>query len=153
MSEHEHIHAQGEACSCGHHEHNHTNDHAHDHKDAPSPVFGHIHIESHLHDEARVISAHLTLVGDAVSIKATLHTQLEKLAKLVQDSGGIVGHIKASCQTTQVEMFSVTDVEVTVKKSPEQEVQINLAAIIFLTDISVGEKMVNNALEAIKSGA
>ena len=75
------------------------------------------------------------------------------LAKAVFALGGIVGHIKASCQTKTVEMFSVTDAVVMAKTSPEKELSINLAAIVFAVDLSDAEDMVRGSMQAIKDAA
>ena len=167
MSNHEHTHEHGDNCACGsrehnehieqgHHDHSHHG-HAHDENgncilenhDAP----GTVHVESHLHDEARVISGHLTIVAGYETVRVALSSALGHLAKMVQEHGGIVGHIKASCEVTQVEMFSVTDVDVSVKSSSVQEIKINLAAIVFLIGLEEAENMVSKVLEIIRKSA
>ncbi len=147
-----HTHEHGESCSCGH-THEHAHDHVHTHEHAAEPELGAIRVESHLHDEARVISGLMTLVGDETRIKAALKEQLEMLAKAVFELGGIVGHIKASCETKTVEMFSVTDVSATSKTSPEKEIRINLAAIVFIVEMEQAESMVFNAMQTVKASA
>lgn len=147
MSEHKHDHDHNEHF---HHEHVHDENCGcgHNHDD----VLGTIHVESHLHDEARVISGSLTLYADYGLLKTVISKQLAFLAKVVFECGGIVGHIKASCESKQVEMFSVTDVTVSVKTAPRQEIKISLAAIVFGIDLDEAEKLVTNALEAVKAG-
>ena len=155
-----HTHEHGENCSCGlhshghehGHEHGHGHDHTHEHILATGEA-GEIRIESHLHDEARVISGLVTLVGDEDIIKDAVRVQLETMAKAVFAFGGIVGHIKAACETKTVEMFSVTDVMATSKRSPEKEIKINMAAIVFVVDLEDAESMVENALQAVKAAA
>lgn len=172
MSEHEHpehIHndhhrkdpVHTENCSCGH---NHDVQHdcgAHDHHTHDEycgcslesrDALGAIHVESHLHDEARVISGNVTLYTDYDKLKAVLSEQLELLAKAVQECGGIVGHIKASVEIKRVEMFSVTDVAVSVKAAPGQEIKINMASIVFLINPEEAEILVTRAMEAVKAG-
>lgn len=145
----EHVH--DENCACGlHDQHEHTA--ACQHDDQHDEI-GALHVESHLHDEARVISGLLTLHANEGNIRASLKRQLEDLSKAVQERGGIVGHIKASCETKTVEMFSITDVEVSVKRAPEQELSINLAAIVFAIDQQEAEKLVLQALQAVKAAA
>lgn len=149
MEIHEHRH--GEGCSCGHnHNHEHHHDHdgvcgcgqVHDKTDA-------VHVETHLHDEARVISGRLKLVGDYDAVRKTLAAQLEATAANVQAQGSIVGHIKASCEVSLVEMFSVTDTEVSIKKAPDQEINIIVAAILFLLEPEEAEALVKQALTAV----
>lgn len=163
MTEHEHHHHEhDEACTCGHdhaHEHVHGEScacghdhHAHDEhgncilEDAP----GVVHVECRLHDEARVISGRLTITGSYDKVKAAVSSALERVAKAVQEHDGIVGHIKASCEVKTVQMFSVTDTDVSVKTAPDQEIKINLAAIVFLIDPEEAEDLVRLALEVIR---
>jgi hypothetical protein len=141
MSGHQH----DENCGC-----NHCNAADHDHSER-SDDYGIVHVESHLHDEARVVSGRLTLQGDAVRIKAELQAQLGMMARAVSALGGIVGHIKASCETTTVDIYSVTDVEASSKQSPEAELRIILAAIVFAIDEEAAEQLARHALDAVKT--
>lgn len=161
MSKHEQAeHRHHEHCTCGHNHDEPAQHHGHRHKHGDScecgqeerVALGTVRVESHLHDEARVISGSLTLYADYGVLKTALSNQLEFLAKAVFECGGIVGHIKASCESKQVEMFSVTDVTVSVKAAPGQEIKINLAAIVFGIDPDEAEKLVTNTLEAVKAG-
>ncbi len=152
---HEHNeHGHAENCACGMHKNDHAH-HAHDENGscilAETDAPGVVHTEAHLHDDARVISGHLTLTADYDKVGKSLADQLEKMAKTVQERGGIVGHIKASCTVRAVEMFSVTEMAVTVKKAPDQEIKINLAAIVFLIDPEEAEKLTRAALEAVRA--
>lgn len=147
----EHIHEHGEHCSCGH---DHHAQHEHDENGncllEDHDTAGGIHVECHLHDEARVISGRLTVTGNYETVKAALTAKLGHIARAVHEMGGIVGHIKASCEVTAVDMFSVTDTEVSVKKAPEQTMKINLAAIIFLMSPEDAEALVTHALTAVR---
>jgi hypothetical protein len=142
MSEHSRHH-HDENCTCGHcgePEHGQPRE---------SDAFCDIHVEAHLHDEAQVVSGRLTLRGDAVRVKAELQAQLGMMARAVGAMGGIVGHIKASCETTTVDMYSVTDVEAAAKQSPEAVLRIVLAAIVFAVAPEDAEHMARHALEAV----
>ncbi|SHH65125.1 hypothetical protein SAMN02745823_00626 [Sporobacter termitidis DSM 10068] len=165
MSEHEHehhTHVHGKDCACGHHEHHDHDHHDHDHhghahdengncilEDVPGAVY----VEYHLHDEARVISGRLTLTAEYGPVREALASQLELMAKTVQERGGIVGHIKASCEVRLVEMLSVTDTESAVKRAPGQEIKIILAAIVFLIDPEEAEELAHAALAAVRDAA
>lgn len=152
----EHVHTEN--CTCGLHHHNHDR-HAHDENgnciidgsQAPVIMPGKVNTEAHIHDEARVISGSLTLTSDYDKVKKTLADHLEKLAKTVQERGGIVGHIKASCTVSTVEMFSVTESSATVKRAPDQEIRISLAAIVFLIDPHEAQELAQAALEAVRA--
>ena len=151
MHSHEHIHDAN--CSCGR---EHGTVHAHEHEHDENCTCGiseekneAFHVEVHLHDEALVISARLSLISDYDAVKTALASQLEALASAVQEQGGIVGHIKASCDVHIVEMFSLTDTETSVKRNGKQEIALNLAAIVFLIEPEVAEKLVRAALEKV----
>lgn len=144
--DHAHEHVQGESCACGHDHHAHDEHGNYILEDAP----GVVHVECRLHDEARVISGRLTITGSYDKVKAAVSSALERVAKAVQEHDGIVGHIKASCEVKTVQMFSVTDTDVSVKTAPDQEIKINLAAIVFLIDPEEAEDLVRLALEVIR---
>jgi len=155
MTDHEHSHVHGDECRCGMNGHEHHHDHGENcgcgmtDNDAP----GFIHTECRLHDEARVVSGRLTLICPYGPVKKAVATQLELIAGAVREMGGIVGHVKASCRVKTVDMFSVTDIDASVKTAPEQEIEINMAAIVFLIDPVPAEDLVRRALETIKQTA
>lgn len=148
MSELHHLHEHDHQAQADHIHHENCGCHAQEPK-----TLGAIHVESHLHDEARVISGSLALFTDYRKLRSVLSDQLELLAKAVQERGGIVGHVKASVEIKQIEMFSVTDVDVSVKTAPGQEIHINMASIVFAIDAEEAAMLVTNALEAVKAGA
>ncbi|NLA85959.1 MAG: hypothetical protein GX847_01490 [Clostridiales bacterium] len=143
-----HHHKHGEDCAC-----------CHDHDEncgcgAPEcDTPGVVYTEYNLHDEARVISGRLTVTGDYGAVKETISRELERLAEAVMEDGGIVGHIKVSCQVKTLELFSVTETTALVKTAPDQEIKIILAAIIFITDPEPAEALARKALEAISEAA
>jgi hypothetical protein len=145
MSEHTHHH--DDSCTCGCHEEEHSHQHG---AEPEAPDFGVIDVETHLHDEACVVSGRLALRGDETGVKAELQAQLGALGRAFHAMGGIVGHIKASCETTVVDVYSVTDVEATSKRSPEAVMRIKLAAIIFAVEPMVAESMVSHALQKVR---
>jgi hypothetical protein len=148
--DHAHEHVHDESCSCGHDHHVHDESCTCGHEEHDS---GEIHIECRLHDEARVISGRLTITGSYNKVKEAVSSALERVAKAVQEHDGIVGHVKASCEVKTVEMFSVTDTDVSVKTAPDQEIKINMAAIVFLIDPEDAEDLVRLALEIIRDSA
>ena len=104
----------------------------------------------HLHDEARVVSGRLTVTGEYGVVKEAVSHAIKLCAKAIIEAGGIVGHIKASCQVKTVEVFSVTESDVSVKTAPQQEIRIILAAIVFLIDPEKAEELAHKALEAVR---
>ena len=144
--DHEHVHAHDEDCDCGH-EHEHHDDDcdcedcAHSH-DEPGVAY----VEGRMHDDAVVISGRLTVAADYEKLRPEFSARLEGIAATVAERGGIVGHVKASAAVTGVDMYSVTDVQASVKSSPEQEVRIILAAIVFHIPLEDAEELVRSAM-------
>lgn len=171
MSEHIHDHHHhDEHCTCGcenhehdHHEHHHHDDncgcgHEYHHHDEHCDC-GHEHCEAvkqpgvvytnvRLHDDAKVVSGSLTVIGDYEKVREGLNRGLTEFAAKVTEKGGVIGHIKASAEVKSVEMFSVTDVDVMIKTAPEQEISIILAAIVFFVSEEEAETLGRAALEA-----
>ena len=150
MSEHKNKHQKGH----DHPEHKESN-HVHDGKqrvrvrakDTP----GLICIERHTHDEAIVISGTLTLDFGAVDLGAWIAEELEKAALLVNESGGIIGHIKAALAVTSTSMISVTDDKAMTKDSPRKRALITLAAIVFKIDPKEAEDIIRKSLAAVRA--
>ncbi len=65
------------------------------------------------------------------AVKPRIGKKLEEIAAAITDMGGIVGHIKASAEIRQAEMFSVTESEVMVKTAPGQDIAVKMACIVF----------------------
>ena len=152
--EHEHHH-HDEHCDCGchdhhEHEHHHHDEHCdcgcHDHEEEKLP--GVAYTKVRLHDDAKVVSGSLTVFGDYEKVRAGLNRGLTDFAAAVTEKGGIIGHIKASAEVKNVEMFSVTDVDVMIKTAPEQEINIILAAIVFFVTEEEAEELGKKALES-----
>ncbi|NMA25408.1 MAG: hypothetical protein GX936_07060 [Clostridiales bacterium] len=148
MNGHDHHHHEhNKDCSCGH---DHTSDtHGGDGGCVPEDISV-VYTEYHLHDEARVVSGRLTVTGEYGVVKEAVSHALKLCAKAIIEAGGIVGHIKASCQVKTIEVFSVTESDVSVKAAPQQEIRIILAAIVFLIDPEKAEELAHKALEAVR---
>ena len=143
-------HQHGENCGCGHdHDHHHHDENCGCEAHAARP--GEITIGHSFHDEAIIVSGKVLLRGSYENIKSVIKDQLEVISEFVSETGGIVGHIKAAASVSTVEMFSTTGDAATVKTSPEQEITINMVAIVFAVAPEDIEKKVLNALEAIKT--
>lgn len=146
---HEHHH-HDEHCDCGHdhHEHDeHCDCGCHDHEEEQN-IPGKVYTKVRLHDDAKVVSGNLTVIGSYEKVREGLHRGLTEFAAKVAEKGGVVGHIKASAEIKNVEMFSVTDVDVMIKTAPEQEISIILAAIVFFVSAEEAEEWGRAALEA-----
>lgn len=158
---HHHHHEHDEECGC--HEHHHGHEHHHDHDDDCGCGHDHEHEHEHtyeqkipgvvytqvkLHDDAKVVSGSLELTGDYDAIRLGLGKGLKQFAAAVNEMGGVIGHIKASAEKVQTEMFSVTEEDVMIKTAPEERVSIILAAIVFFIPEEKAEELGRKALEA-----
>lgn len=146
-----------------HHRHNKNNSHA-VHKAARNVNYekkrieekakdtpGIICIERNIHDDAVVISGTLTLEYNAVDINAWIAEELEKAARAVKESDGIVGHIKAAVSVTSTDMLSVTDEKATITDSPQKRARIALAAIMFMIEPKEAENIIRKALAGVRA--
>lgn len=109
-------------------------------------ALGEIQTQVRIQDEAKVVSGHLELTGDYPTIREGLRRGLEDFAAQVAALGGVVGHIKASVRHSQLEMFSVTDLDAMIKTAPEEQVTITLAAIVFFITEEQAESLAQQAL-------
>ena len=156
---HEHHHHHDEECGCGHeheHHHHHNEDcgcgHDHDHHlghHEEETLPGVIYTNVRLQDDAKVVSGRLLISGNYDNIKDKLKEGLEEFAAAVNEKGGVVGHIKASVEVTTVDMFSVTESAAMIKRAPEQDMRIILAAIVFFVESEEAEALAKRALEKI----
>jgi hypothetical protein len=158
---HTHNHNHVHTADCGHdhtHAHNHgelstvnsqlSTAHAHD---AVTAAVGEIAVETSFHDAAIIVSGALTLMTPSPdALRDALASEVGKIAAGITADGGIIGHVKSSVSATTVDMISVTDVDVSVKRSPDTEVKINLAAIVFAIEPDIAEGYVIAALRAVK---
>ena len=145
--EHHHDHhGHDEDCGCGHdHEHDHEHEHEHFHEPKMPGV---VYTQVKLHDDAKVVSGSLELTGDYDAIRLGLGEGLKQFAAAVNELGGVIGHIKASAEKVQTEMFSVTEEDVMIKTAPEERISIILAAIVFFITEEQAEELGRKALEA-----
>lgn len=108
-------------------------------------------ITSLLQDEAVVISVECHLTADRTLIGRRLEKKLEDLAGEIKKREGIIGHIKASMEIQDVEMYSVTDSRVDKKKSYLSKITIHFASITFFMDRQEMLCMVNELFRMLES--
>lgn len=136
-----------------HHKHQHNHRHEHgDHHDCTCEECNcetkkeNFWVDGHLHDEATVVSGEGSLYAEYDRVSAVLETSLEDLAAAVTAKGGIVGHIKAAVEISSVEMFSVTDEFVSVKRTKEQNIVVQIAAIVFGIELEQMKTLVQSSI-------
>ena len=125
--EHGHVHHEhGDDCDCGcNHDHEHERHHHHHDPNAPYIIDG------HTHEGASVGTGMLTVTGHYQELKETMRKELKALADRTTEQGGIIGHIKSSLVSSHTTMLSITEDEVNTISQDTEEIQINIAAIVF----------------------
>ena len=125
--EHGHVHHEhGDDCDCGCN-HDHEHEHHHHHHDPNAPYI----IDGHTHEGASVGTGMLTVTGHYQELKETMRKELKALADRTTEQGGIIGHIKSSLVSSHTTMLSITEDEVNTISQDTEEIQINIAAIVF----------------------
>ncbi len=116
MSEHEHGH---------HHEHEH--EHHHDH-DAP--------IEITTHENAVIGTVRIRIPGSYDTALEDLRTRMDQTAREVEESGGMVGHIKAFArEETRTAMVSIPEPgDIQTKEGSDPGLHCEIANIVFGID-------------------
>lgn len=133
----EHDHSGHKHLEHDHPEHSHTG-HQHAHKDGctcgecrqtdnENPA-----VTCHIQDGACVVSARYHTSEDPEMLGKRLTELLEELAAGINALEGIIGHIKASLDIHQTEMYSVTDKTAAKKASQIPDITLCLAAIVFM---------------------
>ncbi len=123
-----HHHEHGDDCDCGcNHDHEHEHEHHHHHHDPNVPYI----IDGHTHEGASVGTGMLTVTGRYQELEETVQKELKALADWTTEQGGIIGHIKSSLVSSHTTMLSITEDEVNTISQDTEEIQINMAAIVF----------------------
>ena len=139
------------------HDHGHGHDHDHDHQHAHErPVefeWGTGTLESHVHDQAATVSVTISARPDAGKTFEGIVGVLQEIAREVESTGGIVGHIKAYAR--EGELFahaSATDAqhapacEGDSRLTLAPDTHCQLVAIALLIDLDHLEQIVLAAL-------
>ena len=143
--EHNHSHGNNRDHSCDH-DSNQSHPHDDDHNKSQSAKGAPL-IQVNQHDEAVVVSCSFDLVVNSRQETCNdIKEKLDAIAKRVVEGGGIIGHIKASVETTATDMLSITDATVQQKSAPALAAHINLVAILFLIGPDSAESLVAEIL-------
>lgn len=98
---HEHDHGPDCQCGCHDHEHEHAHEHEHEHglTESLELTLASCDIEAHSHEQASTVSVALQVKEGQELAFGKLVDVMVAVAERVESAGGIVGHIKASCNT------------------------------------------------------
>lgn len=148
-----HLHGHSADCACGCHDHHDSGDYLyHSHNGSQKSCDGHTHpekaipeegceggsfsLQAYAHENAHVVSAQFCLqTREPERFMEQLSAQMRGLAEWTQMQGGFVGHIKCGVSAEQNWMISITDTELHRVPGTVQRMRVNLAAIVFGTDL------------------
>lgn len=110
------------------------------------------HIHADLHEGATVVSGSLTLTDNLDCVQEKISNMLEHIAALILESGGIIGHIKASAARRQNTLFSVTKQTVAVTPCDCETLELCVTVIAFSVTPDVVQSWLCDALEKLEKG-
>lgn len=120
------------------HQHHHEHEHHHEAEEFPS-------VEISRHDQAVIGSVRCQTIDSYESGIDELRKCMQNAARMIEDAGGIIGHIKAAVhEEKRFCMISITSSEdIQSKERQENNLTIECASIIFCID----EKTLENILK------
>ena len=129
MSEHEHHDHEHHHEHAHHHEHEHGHHHEHDH-DHGSPI------EITTHENAVIGTVRIRIPGSYDTALEDLRTRMDQTAREVEESGGMVGHIKAFArEETRTAMVSIPEPgDIQTKEGSDPGLHCEIANIVFGID-------------------
>ena len=140
---HEHEHGPDCTCGCHDHDHDHAHDHVHhhEHEEVVELSWAHVELEAHTHEQAATVSMNIhPKEGSPVAFVDLVNT-MQEIARASEQSGGIVGHIKAFAKRGDAfARASVTAADLPPTCDGDQSLaldasaEIQLAAIVLLVD-------------------
>ena len=92
---HEHEHGPDCTCGCHDHEHAHEHEHHHEHEAVVELPWARVELEAHTHEQAATVSMNIHPKEESPVAFADLVNIMQEIARSSEQSGGIVGHIKA----------------------------------------------------------
>ena len=127
MSEHEHHDQEHHHEHTHHHEHEHGHPHEHDHG---SPI------EITTHENAVIGTVRIRIPGSYDTALEDLRTRMDQTAREVEESGGMVGHIKAFArEETRTAMVSIPEPgDIQTKEGSDPGLHCEIANIVFGID-------------------
>ena len=108
-------------------------------------------IQSHLHEDALVCSGSRDLIGDPKTIKEKLVSKIGILADWIEETGGIIGHIKALVEVdSPVTVISTTGEAVSVREMTASDIHVSLVAIVFNSSTNALECRIVSLLDDLQ---
>lgn len=138
---HEHEHGPDCTCGCRDHEHAHEHEHHHVHEEVVELPWARVELEAHTHEQAATVSMNIHPKEESPVAFADLVNIMQEIARSSEQSGGIVGHIKAFAKrgdafarasVTAADLPPTCDGDQSLELDASAEIQ--LAAIVLLVD-------------------
>lgn len=136
-----HEHDHGPDCTCGCHDHEHEHGHHHEHEESLELSWAHVELEAHTHEQAATVSMNIHPKEGSPVAFVDLVSIMQEIARASEQSGGIVGHIKAFAKrgdtfarasVTAADLPPTCDGDQSLELDASAEIQ--LAAIVLLVD-------------------
>ena len=122
-----------------HHDHGHDHDHSHSHVETVETSWGTIALEGHTHEQAATVSATFHLNAESSYAFSSIVSLMQRIAKGVEDAGGIVGHIKATAKqdgsfarasVIAAELDPTCEGDLSLKLGSEADIQMAVIAML-----------------------
>ena len=132
----------------GHDHHSHTHEH---HEHASQSLRRNntiITLNAYTQDEASVISLEWSSCEDVKQTEILLKQLFKNIARNITEQNGIIGHIKASMERSEVIMISLTDTEAMKKEALSPTIKIHAAVIALFIDKKILTQIVESAIDS-----
>jgi len=120
-------------------------------KFSPKDTPGVICIERHMQDGAVAISGSLMIKCKTGEISDWIEEEVGRAVAKVNEHGGRVGQIKVTVTETSTSEITVTDDRALVKETPQKQVRIMLAAVVFEVEPKDAEEFVRRSLAGVRA--
>ena len=141
---HDHSHAHdhhdhGLGHDDDHHGHDHSHDHGHSHEETVETPWSTIALEGHTHEQAATVSATFHVNPESSYAFSSIVSLMQRIAKGVEDAGGIVGHIKATAKqdgsfarasVIAAELDPTCEGDLSLKLGSEADIQMAVIAML-----------------------
>ena len=132
----------------GHDHHSHTHEH---HEHASQSLRRNntiITLNAYTQDEASVISLEWSSCEDVKQTEILLKQLFKNIARNITEQNGIIGHIKASMERSEVIIISLTDTEAMKKEALSPTIKIHAAVIALCIDKKILTQIVESAIDS-----
>lgn len=144
------MHENSHDCTHGHEQHTHSHSHEHHEHTTVSLHKDHmvIHLNAYEQDAASVVSLEWNTCGDVRQTELLVKQFFKKIARDITAHNGILGHIKASMETNEVIMISLTDTDAMKKAAQSPIISIHAVVIALCIEKDTLTHLVESAVDS-----